>query len=75
VVLVVLALLVVATTGLSASFLGGLAVFAPLDAPVAIELLTTRLSLNDGFTDIATSNIVVVRTDIKVIHVITQLHI
>jgi hypothetical protein len=36
---------------------------------------TAMLLLRDGFTEIATSIIVVVRTDIKVIHVITQLHI
>jgi hypothetical protein len=34
-----------------------------------------KLSTNDGFMAIATSSIVVVRTDINVIEVITQLHI
>jgi hypothetical protein len=39
-----------------------------------IEVIVKSL-LRDGFTAIATSSMVVVRTDIKVSDVITQLHI
>jgi hypothetical protein len=76
---------VAAVAGLSASFFVSaeaaeateavVAVVAAVSTLVLLIVDTAMLLLRDGFTEIATSIIVVVRTDIKVIHVITQLHI